>query len=338
MLDFVEIEGVTGERQSALAVVEGDGPYPVILVHGIMDNLRRWITQREALQRALVLPEPRGSLPLFDCDHLRSGRFGNLPRLLEGAGLLPRLAEEEIPAVAYSYQKPFDLPVAPMEDAIAKLHRTILWALERWGAQRVILVGHSRGGLVCRHALLYDSPVMPARRARRLVDRSIAIATPHRGSRFANLSTTVGQNFGRFERLFTLLESFRSTRRSRFLDWFARFQALTANFSLLAPGSEEVSRAKSSDLPTLPGGYYAIAGCSATYFRCEVPVIGKLRLPPTGTIPEFIDGQGDMAVSLESALDIPDPSPHRTRIRPYNHETITFSPRVHDTLVHWIRG
>jgi len=70
--------------------------------------------------------------------------------------------------------------VGPIENSVDELERVVAYAKEEYGTDRVILVGHSRGGLVCRGHL---------RRHREDPDVAalVTIGTPHRGTRVAML-------------------------------------------------------------------------------------------------------------------------------------------------------
>ncbi|MCH6552317.1 MAG: hypothetical protein IH804_09945 [Planctomycetes bacterium] len=219
-----------------------------------------------------------------------------------------------------------------MTEALEKLHRVAAWVTSRWPAPRLHLVGHSRGGLVCRHALLGDSAVMTAADFLGRVDRLITICTPHLGSSLAGVSVPIKKTLARLDGLAAKLAEPTADARAP----LEGLRALLENLSQLTPDSDEVRRAASESLPPLPGGYFAIAGSVPTFFACELPVVGRLRIPPPlPRVREFSDGQGDMAVSIESALDIPGRTPDRTLVLPVNHITATYDPAVHEALLEW---
>ncbi len=117
----------------------------------------------------------------------------------------------------------------------------------------------------------------------------------------------------------------------------SRIRQIVANTASLTPTSEEVRVAATENMPVLEGGYNAVAGTSTVYFRCDVPLLRSFRFPPAFPIPELTDGQGDIAVAIPSALDIPNPTAANTAQFDVNHFTNTYDTRIHDTLVRWLK-
>jgi pimeloyl-ACP methyl ester carboxylesterase len=90
---------------------------------------------------------------------------------------LRRFADEEVaPVYALSYGP----PLAPIERFSAQLADLVDAACRDTGATRVVVVGHSMGGLVTRDYL--------RRYGGAKVARVVTIGTPHHGSRFASLA------------------------------------------------------------------------------------------------------------------------------------------------------
>jgi pimeloyl-ACP methyl ester carboxylesterase len=334
--EVVEVEGVTQPRRSVVVAHSASGRTPVVLVHGIIDNVWRWLTPADATAHGVRIPDRTTLVPLFDLEQTISNPLGTFPRLWAGSGLLQRLSEEQIPAVAYSYQDRVQA-VACMTDAVEALHRIVEWSLRHWQTPRVDLLGHSRGGLVCRHALLTDSPAMTAERFRRSVGRLIAVCTPHQGSRIAAVAGPLMATFTQFESVGEKLGSALPAWIAPGSSWLAHVRDFITNIGQLTADSAEVQTAACCRLPELPGGYFALAGSSPAYFSCQLPMMGQLRLPPTLAIPELTDTEGDMAVSVASALDIPDAAATRMHILPLNHLAASVSPAAHNQLIAWLR-
>ena len=325
-LESVVVPGVNSATCSVVRTVGIDTGVPVILVHGILDNLGRWLTPEQSRRFRLALSDARSLVPMFDLQ-----TQAPLPRLWEGDGLLTRLGEEGVPAVAYTYQD-WQTPVADMAVAVEKLHRVLAWAMQCWRASRVCLIGHSRGGLVCRHALITDSAVMSAGQFRDRVDRLITLCTPHRGSRLAEVSRPLRLAIDEARKLRDSLRDSWRIVASLDTQWLDHFGSFLSNLSELRPGSAEVRQCSVDKLPALPGGYYALAGTNPTY----LPVVADLRLPPALPLPELTAGQGDMAVAVASALDIPEADAQRTVALPVNHLTAARDHRVHDAVLEWL--
>ena len=117
-----------------------------------------------------------------------------------------------------------------------------------------------------------------------------------------------------------------------------RFKQFVTNLSQLTPQASEIQAAATALLPDLPGGYFAIAGDVPTFLRADFPMLGAVRLPPSLPIPELTDGAGDMAVSVDSALDIPNRNATNSRVFPVNHMTVTLDRQVQDTVIDWLRS
>ncbi len=131
----------------------------------------------------LVIPFERLWLP---ADRLRPGRCPLL--LVHGYGcsrgvwwLLRRRLEAAGHVVATVSLTP---PFTSIGRLVPQLHRRIEEVCAATGAQQVVLVAHSMGGLVCRSYL--------ARHGIARVARLVTLATPHAGSELARLGA--GQN------------------------------------------------------------------------------------------------------------------------------------------------
>lgn len=335
-LRVVQIDGVSAPRFSAVIAPGAPGRVPTIFVHGIVDSLWRWLTVEEAGRHGLVLPDWRKPLPRFQPLPADPTRRLALPRLHEGASLLARCCQEGLPALAYSYHNR-RLPLVHIDQAVAKLHATTAWALKFWRAPCVHLVGHSWGGLVCRQALLRDSPVMSAAAFQRVARSLITIATPHRGSRLAEVARPLVRAYAKVDALMDALGPRWPGLGGKAGKPFEYFREFVHNISQLTPDSAIVRESAIERLPPLPGGYFAVAGNVATYVCCAVPLMGRIQLPPALNLPELTNGQGDMAVAIDSALAIPDASAARTAIAPVNHFIDAFDRQVHEAVIRWIR-
>jgi pimeloyl-ACP methyl ester carboxylesterase len=93
------------------------------------------------------------------------------------AWTIRRFAEEQVgPVYALSYGP----PLAPIERFSAQLAALVDQACRDTGADQVVIVGHSMGGLVAREYLRTCGGAKVA--------RVVTIGTPHHGSRFAHLA------------------------------------------------------------------------------------------------------------------------------------------------------
>ena len=144
--ELIDIRGVSTPQCSVVAIDGAAGRTPTIFVHGIIDNVWRWITGPEAESQRLELTDPALAPVPFDPHRTQTIAHATTvsPRF-EGTGLLRQFAEKGLPGAAFSYQDR-KTPVAGMADAVEKLHRVARWTAERWKTPRLNLVGHSRPG------------------------------------------------------------------------------------------------------------------------------------------------------------------------------------------------
>ena len=338
MLHLVNIKGVTSGRCSAIATgAQEAAAAPIVFVHGILDSVYRWVTPADLAAAGLALRDDRIPAPVYDVALSQAGRLGTMCGLMAGQGLLTEADARGLPAVAYSYQD-VDVPVQTMASAVERLHRAADWAMQYWGATRVSVVGHSRGGLVARHALVTDSPVMTAREFQHRVGRLVTIATPHLGSKLAHVMGPLIGAFGHFERanrrIARLLESFHAPA----LDPLLGLRQMVANVAQLTPDADEIVAVATASLPKLSEGYFAIAGSDPTCFWCELPVVGRLEWPPLLPVPELTPGQGDCAVAVPSALDIPGGESSTTACHRLNHLSIALGSGVQRDVFRWLQG
>lgn len=161
------------------ALIKGDAAKPaVVFVHGLGMDKRIWMSPDEARVlggsfpvSVLVSGEPEPEAP----DGEEQGRltkglsFGSPPGNL--TTLFHDMKERNFTVLTWSQQR----PSAEIDIAVSELSE-IITLHEEYCNAGIILIGHSRGGLVARKYLACGD-----RRIRCL----IALATPHRGSRMA---------------------------------------------------------------------------------------------------------------------------------------------------------
>jgi pimeloyl-ACP methyl ester carboxylesterase len=151
---------------------------PVIFVHGFAGNRQNW----DDFQGKPEEPLPQPGVPQLAGEHWHppllplAGYRVRLPAQPPARGLYPLLAAEGHPVVSWTQAD----SVGPIEDTVDELELVVAFAKEQYNAERVILVAHSRGGLVCRGYL---------RRHREAPDVAalVTLGTPHQGTRVATL-------------------------------------------------------------------------------------------------------------------------------------------------------
>lgn len=334
-LRIIDIEQVTTAGRSAVYCEGNPGVTPVIMVHGIMDTVRRWVSSEDERTfgiRLIEFPPP----PMFHLSQTLEGKLGRFPAFWKGPGLLATLCRHRIPAVAFTYQDSLH-PIANMCDAVTTLHRMIDWAKEHWKVSQVDLIGHSRGGLVIRHALCSDSSVMRAREACKSTRHVIALCSPFGGSKVANVVQPIVGTIEMFERMVSAVSQPILGDRLNWLHTLNPFRQFILNLGQLAPESEEVV-CLGRTLPEIRGQFFAIAGSDPRYFSCDIKGLGTVRLPPSLFFEELMPGAGDLVVAVRSALNLPVENSSHHRVLPVNHVSAPFDPAVQEQIVRWLSG
>jgi pimeloyl-ACP methyl ester carboxylesterase len=286
---------------------------PVVLVHGIHDNIRRWMHPIPGL------PDPDWAVPTFDPvppPKPISPRHERKLRLLEV------LDARGCRALAFSYQLPNRVrgAIRPLGEATDALAAMVERARDLFSADTVTLVGHSRGGLVARSYLARAGTAAK-------VHRLVTLATPHEGSGVATAGGDV---------LMWVSSLAGSIRQRLSAGIFFDFETLLSGYRNLAARCAEIEGLRAAGFPSLRGGIAAAAGEVAAYVRYEFPfragsLPGDVAALPKFDIPEFRDGEGDMAVSVASALAVPAGS--ATRVFRANHLTLCHDAAALDWVV-----
>ncbi len=277
----------------------------VILVHGLGMDKHNWT----APDRARVLGG------LFPLGIMLAGY--PKPRTL-----WHDLTERGHTVVAWSQHR----PVGPIEEAVGELHY-ILRRVRRSRSTGIILVGHSRGGMIARAALKELAGQNDAGDIRAY----ISISSPHHGSDMARWAVYLTPFAGLLEALIpggdrkTLRES---VKRSL---GFLRSRGVRQ----LLPGSEFLA-----SLGPLPEGIYklSIGGTNPALITFRgISLPGSLaRVLPGGVLPdEMKHGLGDGLVTNRSAV-LEDADEHLAY--PFNHMVLMVEPRVRRAIVERIEG
>ncbi|RPI36839.1 MAG: hypothetical protein EHM54_04700, partial [Nitrospiraceae bacterium] len=158
----------------------------VILIHGL--GMDRWMWENPSRSRILG-----GSLPISilltgppykkDYGYSEKKPFSPLPGITTGSSprslktIFHDLSAEDYPIITWSQKR----PTGPLEVAISELSEVVPVAL-RLSRNGIVLIGHSRGGLIARKYLKDNSNKTKG---------LITISTPHSGSSIARLTQYV---------------------------------------------------------------------------------------------------------------------------------------------------
>jgi len=186
----------------------------------------------------------------------------------------------------------------------------------------IILIGHSRGGLVARRYLLEGNSSIRA---------LITISTPHKGTSLSKYAMYLSPFADRIEPLFSKTKGQFSSAVRRSLN-FLKSEALKE----LLPDSPFFKILK--DKPRKGVYYLSIGGTYPTLFK-----ISGIRIPdtlckviPKGFCPpELKMGEGDGLVSAESSI-LPWSDEHYNY--ELNHASILFDKRVREKILHAIEA
>ena len=158
----------------------------VILIHGL--GMDRWIWEDPSRSRILG-----GSLPISflltrtpskkDCGYsekkplslLRGLTTGSSPRSLRT--IFHELRGKDFPVITWSQKR----PVGPLEVAVAELSEVVPIA-KKLSRNGIILIGHSRGGLIARKYLMDNGS---------MIKGLFTLSAPHSGSSIARLTEYV---------------------------------------------------------------------------------------------------------------------------------------------------
>ncbi|MBS1251092.1 MAG: hypothetical protein MAG451_00122 [Anaerolineales bacterium] len=151
---------------------------PVICVHGWGGTKHSWDDM--AGEPDPPLPEPGTQEPAGKHWHPPplplAGYRVRVPTQPPAPGLSPLLEAEGHPVLSWTQTD----SIGAIDSTVDELEQVVAFAKVEYGTDRVILVGHSRGGMVCRSYLRRhrDDPDVAA---------LVTIGTPHKGTRVATL-------------------------------------------------------------------------------------------------------------------------------------------------------
>lgn len=290
-----------GFKRPDLIMREGRPGEPCfIFVHGLGMNQDIWVSPGEARMMGGLL---------------------SMSVLLRGfenpATLFHDVSEAGATAITWCQQR----PVGPVEIAIRELE-IVLEEAARLPCSGLVLVGHSRGGLIARAALA-SRKEMPDQMFKGLV----TICSPHRGSGLAGWATKLGPSARALKDLLPEDES------------SAIFQALDRSLGFISSTGAEELLPGSEFLRSLPEGLpqglssYSAGGTDPSLLQVSwlsMPE-GIARLLPEGTIPdELRKGRGDGLVTARSAV-LPGTLEHMDF--ECNHLNVLVDPRVRENFM-----
>lgn len=309
-----------------LILHEGRAEKPaVVLIHGLGMTRHFWgnpalcpvLGEAATLQIFLGNRPERTEQGIFSLGNSHAARQGVWDRLADAGYCLAAWSQAE--------------PLGPVALAIDELAQVLVAVREQWPGKKVILLGHSRGGLIARSALLSGRSGQIA--------ALVTLGSPHGGTKMASLGAYL-QPVGKV--LQSMLPGEASGTVSAVLKRISVFLASPAIGELRAESAFVGSLAAPlpQDLPTL-----SFAGSAPDLFRLYYRISRdsrwrSLSLPellakavPARHLPEEMQaGLGDGLVRLESArLGGSVFEAHEC-----NHVALAFSPAVQDKIARFL--
>lgn len=272
----------------------------VVLIHGLGMDKNIWINPLKS--RILG-----GLLPL----HIILGKSKNIKTVYED------LMHEGYSVIAWSQKR----PMAAIDVAVEEL-KEIIKIAKGLTKDGIILIGHSRGGLVARR---YLSEVDSSIRA------LITISTPHKGTTLSRYAMYLSPFAERIEPLFSKIKGQFSSAVRRSLN-FLKSEALKE----LLPDSPFFKTLK--DKPRKGVYYLSIGSTYPTLFKISGICIpdSLCKVIPKGLCPpELKIGEGDGLVSAASSVLPWSDEHHNFEL---NHASILFDKKVREKILHAIEG
>ena len=287
---------------------QGDADKPaVIFIHGLGMDRNIWVNPSQSRVLGGTFP-----LQVLLGKEFPGEQSGSIRTLFDD------LRSEGYGVITWSQKR----PAGPIDSVVPELAEVARIA-NRMTDAGIIMVGHSRGGLVARKYLL---------RKEKSVRGLITISTPHKGSSVAKVVKYLSPLARVLNPLIPKRDrGTRSAAMKRVLE-FLKSRALTE----LLPGSNFLKTLKDGPLDWV--SYASVGGLKPTLFH-----LYNLAFPdafekviPEGLFPEEMKkGRGDGLVSAESSK-IPWGAEHHDF--DLNHAEILFDERVRDLLGKTIAG
>jgi len=227
--------------------------------------------------------------------------------------LFDDLRLKEYPVITWSQRR----PASPINSAVSELSEIVKIAYNLTKAG-VILIGHSRGGLIGRKYLLKKD---------QSIRGFITISTPHRGSSVARVANYLTPVVSILNPLFPVKDKGTRSFAIKKIFEFLRSRALKE----LLPESRFLKSMKDGPLDWV--NYISVGGTNPTLFNLynfSFPDIFEKVIPENLYPEELKKGRGDGLVSAESSKI---PWTHEHYNFELNHAEILFDEDVRDLLV-----
>jgi pimeloyl-ACP methyl ester carboxylesterase len=290
--------------QLDMEIHQGDNRYPaVIFVHGLGMDKNIWVNPLHSRILGGMFP-----LTVLLKDRLSPGNASDGMKTL-----YDDLMEKGYPVLTWSQQR----PAGPIDSAVIELDEIVRIAVNLTKSG-IMLVGHSRGGLIARKYLMINSRDMRG---------LITISTPHRGSSVAGFSKYVAPLVSMINPVIPAGEKGTLAFAVKRILEFLRSKALKE----LLPESDFFKSL--NDCPLDHISYASVGGTDPTLFtvfNLSFPDAFEKVIPQSFYPEEMRAGKGDGLVTAESSR-MPWASEHENYA--CNHAGILFDEEVKNKLI-----
>jgi pimeloyl-ACP methyl ester carboxylesterase len=304
----------------------------VILIHGLGMNKEIWLNPLETKVFAQNIPlRVIAATPPRPRSRINKGfiSIGNTPEMINS--LWSVLKDEGFNIVCFSQRR----PVGPIDVAVEDLEYVIKRIKRLFPKCPLVLIGHSRGGLIARRFM---------QKRRYVIKALITIGTPHAGSSLSQIGNYLEPLYPLIKR--TLPED-THTAISRIIK---RIHDLLEGNALkeLLPDSDFFDRL--NDSPRKGVRYLSFGGTRPRILTVYAwrkrgvkiyprPILSIpdsiLKILPSKIIPdEMIDGKGDLLVTAKSSV-LPWAEEHYNL--PVNHVSILWNKKTLEKTIQLLR-
>lgn len=280
---------------------EGSAGKPLaVFIHGMGMDVRVWSSPVDA--------------------RVLGGKYSLSILLRKGDGdmrsLFMELTDRGFPVLAWSQLR----PVGPIMSAVAEL-QALLASFKQHTGNGVVLIGHSRGGLIARKYLQQDSS---------LIRGLFTLATPHQGTTLAGWAAVLAPIASVASQA---LEKYKiNSAKSAFQRILLFFTS--AGLKELLPESRFYAGLK--DIRHKNILYASAGGTDPDLFRVGNLPLSEVarRVLPGRSLPEELKkGHGDGMVSAASSV-LPFAAEHRNF--PVNHVEMLFDRGAHEMMIRYV--
>ncbi len=317
-----------------ITIHKGKSKSPVIiLIHGLGMDKGIWLNPLETKAFAKNIPiKVIAATPPRPRSKINKGliSLGNIPTRINS--LWSILRDEGFNIVCFSQRR----PVGPIDVAVEDLEYVMKKTKRTFPECPIVLIGHSRGGLIARKFM---------EKRRHEINALITIATPHSGSSLSRIGNYLSPLYPFIKKTLPVNKDLGVSRIIKRINDLIEGNALKE----LLPESDFFKNLK--DSPSNGVRYLSFGGTRPSILTVYAwrrrgakvypkPILlipdSLLKLIPSNIIPdEFVRGKGDFLVTAKSSV-LPWAGAHYNL--PVNHVSILWHRRMINHTLEVVRG